>query len=160
MRGVKKLSIATPLGQVVAAGSDLALHFLAFADDPLMERFQIVPEGSTLSLLSIKNELGGYFDGSLREFKTPIQLEGTPFQQLAHRALIAIPYGQTMSYAQQASAMERGKASRAVGSANGKNPLAIIVPCHRIIQSSGAIGGYRGGIARKKWLLNHEKRFK
>jgi methylated-DNA-[protein]-cysteine S-methyltransferase len=104
-------------------------------------------------------QLVEYFVGERRTFDIPIAPQGTGFQALVWRALTAIPYGETRSYGALARAIGRPAASRAVGAANGKNPISIIVPCHRVIASSGELTGYAGGLAAKRWLLEHEARF-
>jgi AraC family transcriptional regulator of adaptative response/methylated-DNA-[protein]-cysteine methyltransferase len=108
---------------------------------------------------ALGQELKAYFAGSLRQFKTPIILIGTPFQQVVWKAVQEIPYGQTRSYADIARAIGKPKAVRAVGTAIGANPIWVIVPCHRVIQSNGGLGGYAGGLERKRWLLEHERRY-
>jgi len=102
------------------------------------------------------NELLAYFAGNLRVFTVPLDMQGTDFQLRVWNELLKIPYGETRSYAQIAEAVGRPKAVRAVGAANGSNPLAIIVPCHRVIGADGSLTGYAGGVARKRWLLEHE----
>ena len=104
-------------------------------------------------------QLAEYFVGRRRVFDIPLAPRGTGFQALVWRALTAIPFGETRSYGALARAIGRPAASRAVGAANGRNPIAIIVPCHRVIGSSGQLTGYAGGLAAKKWLLEHEARF-
>jgi methylated-DNA-[protein]-cysteine S-methyltransferase len=103
-----------------------------------------------------KQQLAAYFAGSLTEFNLPLQMQGTTFQQRVWSALTAIPFGTTISYGELAQQIGQPKASRAVGLANGRNPLSIIVPCHRVIGANGKLTGYGGGIERKQWLLNHE----
>jgi methylated-DNA-[protein]-cysteine S-methyltransferase len=103
-------------------------------------------------------QLTEYFAGERRAFDLPIAPRGTGFQEIVWRALVAIPYGQTRSYGALAQAIGRPSASRAVGAANGRNPISIIVPCHRVIAASGDLTGYAGGLAAKKWLLAHEGR--
>ena len=105
-------------------------------------------------------ELDNYFEGKSGIFTTPIHfIEGSKFRQMVWRELLKIPPGQTMSYAQVASAIGKPKAARAVGTANGKNPIPIIVPCHRVINSNGHLGGYSSGVELKKALIDHEKTF-
>jgi len=116
-----------------------------------------ITSGITAPLNSIQQELNQYFEGNLKEFKTPIDILGTPFQQQVWQELCKIPYGKTKSYAELAQAIGKPNAFRAVANANGCNQLAIIIPCHRVIHSDGKLGGYGGGIENKKWLLNHEK---
>lgn len=101
-------------------------------------------------------ELREYFAGKRTRFTVPVHLEGTPFQERAWATMRKIPYGRTISYAQQATAMRAPRAVRAVGSANGANPVPIIVPCHRVVASNGGLGGYALGLAMKRWLLAHE----
>ncbi|MBX2849590.1 MAG: methylated-DNA--[protein]-cysteine S-methyltransferase [Acidiferrobacterales bacterium] len=103
-----------------------------------------------------KKQLWLYFDGALTDFDLPIQAEGTKFQKSVWQALTTIEYGQTASYGEIASKIHNPKAVRAVGTANSRNPMTIVVPCHRIIGSNGALTGYASGIERKSWLLNHE----
>lgn len=99
-----------------------------------------------------------YFDGKRREFDLPLELEGTDFQRRAWNALLAIPYGETRCYSELAHAIGFPRAARAVGSANHANPIAIIVPCHRVIAAGGGLGGYGGGLDRKQFLLDLERR--
>lgn len=101
-------------------------------------------------------ELQEYFEGKRTDFTFKINPEGTPFQQKVWQGLLAIPFGKTMSYLQLAQKLGDVKAIRAVASANGKNPLWIVVPCHRVIGTDGSLTGYAGGLWRKKWLLEHE----
>jgi methylated-DNA-[protein]-cysteine S-methyltransferase len=101
-------------------------------------------------------QLEEYFAGSRRTFDLPLALQGTPFQQRVWRALTEIPYGETWSYGQLAKRIGNPKASRAVGLANGSNPISILVPCHRVIGADGSLTGYGGGMERKQWLLAHE----
>jgi methylated-DNA-[protein]-cysteine S-methyltransferase len=103
-------------------------------------------------------QLEAYFAGQLREFDLPLRLAGTAFQQKVWDELTRIPYGETISYAELARRIGNPKACRAVGLANGKNPISIIVPCHRVIGANGTLTGYGGGIPAKQWLLKHEQR--
>ena len=104
-----------------------------------------------------KSELEAYFLGASTEFSVPIRFAGTPFQQKVWGALLDIPFGETRTYGYQAARLGNPKAVRAVGAANGKNRINIIVPCHRVIGANGRLTGYGGGIDRKKWLLDHEQ---
>jgi len=103
-------------------------------------------------------QLREYFAGTRRSFNVPLHLHGTRFQMQAWRAMCKIPFGSTVSYARQARSIGRPRATRAVGSANGANPVPIIVPCHRVIASDGTLGGYALGLAMKRRLLAHESR--
>jgi methylated-DNA-[protein]-cysteine S-methyltransferase len=103
-------------------------------------------------------QLQAYFAGELREFELPLAPGGTPFQQRVWRALCDIPYGETISYGELARRIGQPAAARAVGLANGQNPIAIVVPCHRVIGANGSLTGYGGGLERKRWLLAHESK--
>ena len=102
-------------------------------------------------------QLAEYFAGRRQEFDIPLDLTGTEFQRAAWSALASVPFGETRSYRQQAEAIGRPKAVRAVGAANGKNPVPIVLPCHRIVGSDGSLTGYGGGLPIKEFLLNHEQ---
>jgi methylated-DNA-[protein]-cysteine S-methyltransferase len=104
----------------------------------------------------IRDQLRGYFAGERFTFDFPMSLAGTPFQRLAWSGLLTIPFGATVSYAEQARRIGRPGSSRAVGAANGRNPIAIVVPCHRVIGSDGSLTGYGGGLDLKRWLIEHE----
>ena len=104
-------------------------------------------------------QLDEYFEGRRKKFNVPLQLEGTDFQKAVWRQLQKIPFGRTASYGDVARAVGSPKAFRAVGNANNKNPVPLIIPCHRVIGSDGKLVGFGGGIWRKEWLLDHEKRF-
>lgn len=104
-----------------------------------------------------RQQLTAYFTGTLTEFDLPVQMQGTIFQQRVWEALKNISYGTTMSYGELAQQIGQPKASRAVGLANGRNPMSIVVPCHRVIGTNGKLTGYGGGIERKQWLLKHER---
>ncbi len=116
--------------------------------------------GSIHDAAAVREPLGrlkAYFAGELREFGLPLRPEGTEFQRQVWRALTEIPYGATISYAELARWIGRPTAARAVGAANGRNPIAIIVPCHRVIGANGSLTGFGGGLDRKEWLLTHER---
>lgn len=156
----------TKLGPMIAIADEAGLYLLEFADrrglEHEVEKLRIqtkaaIIAGSTEPIKSITLELQFYFDGILTEFQTPLHLLGSPFQKLVWEELMRIPYGVTRSYRAQAEAIGKNKAYRAVANANGANQLAIIIPCHRIINSNGDCGGYSSGIARKQWLIDHEK---
>jgi methylated-DNA-[protein]-cysteine S-methyltransferase len=107
-------------------------------------------------LREVARQLEEYFTGRRRAFDLPIRMQGTEFQRRAWRMLMEIPYGQTRSYGEQAKRIGNPNASRAVGLANGRNPIPIVVPCHRVIGADGSLTGFGGGIERKRWLLAHE----
>jgi len=106
---------------------------------------------------SLHYELNQYFEDKLQSFQTPLTFLGTPFQKQVWEELLKIPAGETRSYSEIAIAIGRPSAFRAVAQANGANQLALIVPCHRVINADGQLGGYGGGLTRKKWLLDHER---
>jgi methylated-DNA-[protein]-cysteine S-methyltransferase len=108
----------------------------------------------------VRKQLAEYFAGERREFDVPLKLAGTPFQQSVWQELVRIPFGETISYGELARRVGKPEASRAVGNANGRNPISILVPCHRVIGSDGKLTGYAGGVDRKKWLLAWERRAK
>lgn len=145
--------IETPLGPLIATGDEEALYRLEFADS-LESSF---PFGSTRVLQMIEEELNSYFAGTLKEFQTPLSPFGTPFQKRVWEELKRIPYGKTISYRELATAIGKPTAYRAAAQANGRNPFVIVVPCHRVINTGGGLGGYNCGLDRKKWLLQHEK---
>lgn len=116
----------------------------------------IIP-GCTQSIRSIEKELKNYFEGTLIEFKTPLIFLGSPFQKRVWEELKKIPSGETRSYYEIAIQIGQPTAFRAVANVNGANQFAIIIPCHRVINTNGELGGYGGGLTRKKWLINHEK---
>ena len=144
--------VDSPLGalRLVARGDELAGVYLPDRAAPA------AAERSSPVLVRAARQLAEYFAGGRRAFDLPLAPDGTGFQQLVWRTLLAIPYGQTRSYGELARAIGRPSASRAVGAANGRNPLAIVVPCHRVIGASGELTGYAGGMAAKRWLLELE----
>jgi AraC family transcriptional regulator of adaptative response/methylated-DNA-[protein]-cysteine methyltransferase len=152
---------------MLAIANDSALYLLEFVYRRGLEReierlrtrtkSAIIP-GRTPIIDSIDAELKAYFQGTLTHFKTPLFWLGSPFQKTVWEELMKIKPGQTCSYAEIARNIGMPKAFRAVANANGANQLAIVIPCHRVINTNGDIGGYGGGISRKSWLLNHEKR--
>jgi AraC family transcriptional regulator of adaptative response/methylated-DNA-[protein]-cysteine methyltransferase len=157
--------LETPLGSMLAIADDRGLHLLDFVDRRGLERAltmlqkrlhaRVLP-GAHPYLAQVEREVTEYFAGSRQVFDTPVVLTGSPFQTTVWRALRAIPAGTTCSYAELAANIGRPKAVRAVGRANGDNRLSIIVPCHRVIGSDGALTGYGGGLARKRKLLDLE----
>ena len=110
------------------------------------------------ALKTARAQLAAYFEGELQDFDLPLAAQGTEFQQRVWKALREIPYGVTISYGELARRIGQPQAARAVGLANGQNPIAIVVPCHRVIGADGSLTGYGGGLARKRWLLAHESK--
>jgi AraC family transcriptional regulator of adaptative response/methylated-DNA-[protein]-cysteine methyltransferase len=158
--------LETPLGPMLAIAGDDGLRVLEFVDRRGLEReleamrqrlgCAITP-GRSAILDQVAEELAQYFTGTRRAFSIPLAPAGSPFQKRAWERLRRIPYGETISYARQASDIGRTGAQRAVGRANGQNPIAIVVPCHRVVRSDGSLCGYGGGLWRKRWLLEHER---
>jgi len=109
------------------------------------------------ALPALREQLDAYWAGTLREFDLPLAAPGTPWQQQVWAALLTIPFGQTWSYGELAAHLGRPTASRAVGAANGRNPVFLVVPCHRVVGSTGALTGYAGGLEMKRRLLDHER---
>ncbi len=156
----------TKIGPMLAIGDEKAIHLLEFSGRRGLEseikelrhklHSAIVP-GITEPIQLLAREIQLYFEGTLREFTTPLYMSGTPFQQEVWKGLQSIPYGETRSYKEQACSLQKPLAHRAVANANGRNKIAIIIPCHRVVRSNGDLGGYGGGINRKQWLIDHEK---
>ncbi|MGE5356666.1 MAG: methylated-DNA--[protein]-cysteine S-methyltransferase [Deltaproteobacteria bacterium] len=161
----KSLSFETPLGMMTALSEPRGIISLFFSDSPCAAILSYNPDyvsdavdDEHLNLL--KKEIQEYFAGELKKFTVKICLRGTDFQKKVWTELMKIPYGSTRTYKQQAIELNDLKAIRAIASANGKNNINIIVPCHRIIGSDGSLTGFAGGLWRKKWLLEHEKNIK
>lgn len=149
---LKRKILRTPLGLMMAEADDHALYQLRFVQTP--DSFE---ESDSPPLLSIKNELKAYFDGTLKAFKTPLQFQGTSFQKGVWKALNTIPYGKTWSYSDLAASVGKPTAFRAVAQANCANRFVIVIPCHRVINKDGTLGGYACGLERKTWLIKHEE---
>lgn len=155
----------TPLGPMLAIADDEALVLLEFVERRGLEtelrrlraKAAIVP-GSNDVLASIERELAAYFAGQLHAFATPIRPLGSEFRRTVWAELLRIPPGETRTYAEVARAIGRPTAFRAVAQANGANQLAVVVPCHRVVNADRSLGGYGGGVPRKEWLLAHERR--
>lgn len=158
--------VPSPVGPLLMGATSTALCLLEFADRRAIEaqiktlraRFeQSVVPGNNRILDQARRELAQYFDGRLRDFTTPLAYPGTPFQESVWKRLLEIPYGETISYEQLARDIGRVGAQRAVGTANGCNRIAIIIPCHRVVNKGGKLGGYGGGLWRKQFLLDLEQ---
>lgn len=154
----------SPLGEIILAFSEGALCALKFDESLSQVRAQLARSypGASFETVGgtgqVVDKLRAYFCGALQALETiPVAPKGTSFQQQVWTALRTIPIGQTRSYRQIASAIGRPSAVRAVGAANGQNPIAVVVPCHRVIASDGTLCGYGGGLWRKEWLLKHER---
>lgn len=143
--------LKTPLGTLEILGSEKGIRSVSFTDD-VHAADQEVPG----PLRECHDQLREYFAGGRMEFSLKLDLEGTEFQERVWAELCKIGFGQTISYREQTLRLGDIKAIRAVAAANGKNPVAVIVPCHRVVGSDGSLTGYAGGLWRKKWLLEHE----
>ncbi|MEE9426670.1 MAG: trifunctional transcriptional activator/DNA repair protein Ada/methylated-DNA--[protein]-cysteine S-methyltransferase [Paracoccaceae bacterium] len=155
----------TPLGPMIAVADKRHLMMLEFFERKSLaselKKLQKAARGSIgigrlPPIDQIEAEMQGFFTGQLRKFKTPLAPVGTPFSKSVWDQLCEIPVGETRSYADVARAIDRPSATRAVARANGANPIAIVVPCHRVIGSDGSLTGYGGGLWRKRWLIEHE----
>ena len=147
--------VDSPLGPLTLVADDDALVGLYMVDQRHRPALEHLRDDSRLP--AVKEQLTAYWEGDLRHFDLPVRMTGTVFQREVWAALTTIPYGQTWSYGRLATAIGRPGASRAVGLANGKNPISIVVPCHRVVGSTGSMTGYGGGLERKKWLLDLER---
>ncbi len=147
--------IGSPVGRLKLVGNDAGLAAILWENDsPRRVRLGSLAEDSRHAMLvSAEQQLAEYFLGERRVFEIPIAFAGTPFQTMVWQALLTIPYGETRSYGQIARQVGHPAAVRAVGAANGRNPISIIAPCHRVIGASGALTGFAGGLEAKRYLL-------
>jgi methylated-DNA-[protein]-cysteine S-methyltransferase len=146
-------TIETPLGLITLGGDDDVLTRLVMHDQRHAPRDQDYWPQDPNAFGDVVDQLKAYWEGDLHDFDIAMRLDGTAFQQRVWQALREIPYGETCSYAELADRIGAHNAQRAVGSANGRNPVAIVVPCHRVIAANGTLGGYGGGLDRKCFLL-------
>ena len=160
--------IETPLGPMYACAVEPGICLLEFTDRKMLEtelkdlskRFNAtIVQGENKHFATLRKQLEEYFEGKRTAFDVPLATPGTEFQQAVWTELQRIPYGATRSYKQQAAALQRPEAVRAVANANGMNRISILIPCHRVIGDNGDLTGYGGGIWRKKWLLDREKEY-
>ena len=155
---LRRTTLASPVGTLTLVGEDAGLVAVLWPDDPPVR----VPlsaqqeEAAHPVLAAAVTQLDEYFAGRRTRFDLPLAPRGTAFQRAVWSALGDIPHGHTRSYADVARAIGRPAATRAVGAANGRNPLSIVLPCHRVIGSGGALTGFAGGLPAKRWLLAHE----
>ena len=143
---------ASPVGELLLTGDGVSLTGLYWDD-------AVPPAGAAedaAPFAEVLTQLRAYFAGELTAFTVPVAPRGTPFQTRVWALLLGIPHGETISYGEQARRLGVPNASRAVGAANGRNPVSIVVPCHRVIGVNGSLTGYGGGLGRKKWLLDFE----
>jgi methylated-DNA-[protein]-cysteine S-methyltransferase len=158
--------LESPIGKLLAAETDDTLRIIRFSSGPKglagaasaepLAEWEPVSAGRPGVLRDLQQQLNAYFAGRLRDFEIPLDPQGTDFQRSVWEGLRAIPYGQSVSYGVLAERVGRPTAARAVGAANGRNPIPIVIPCHRVIGSSGKLTGFGGGLATKQALLELE----
>ncbi len=151
--------LESPIGPLTITASDAGVRAITWPDDPPQRAAPepaVEPPDHPVVRLAVA-QLEEYFAGDRRTFDVPLDPVGTDFQLAAWEALRSIPYGSTISYAEQADRLGDRNKARAVGAANGRNPIPIIVPCHRVVGTSGALTGFAGGLETKSWLLAHEQ---
>jgi methylated-DNA-[protein]-cysteine S-methyltransferase len=161
MDTLRATSIDSPVGELTLVASASGLRAVLWAT----ERPGRVPlgamggpcHGADHVLTAAADQVREYFAGARTMFELPLDPVGTPFQRRAWRELLTIPYGRTITYGEQARRMGGAQKARAVGAANGRNPLSIVVPCHRVVGSTGNLTGFAGGLDTKAWLLRHEQ---
>jgi methylated-DNA-[protein]-cysteine S-methyltransferase len=150
--------IESPLGRMLVQGDGRFVTGLFMPDHKGGHQPDASWQWVDEPFAAIRKQLAEYFAGQRQQFTIPLKMTGTPFQHRVWQELVRIPYGQTISYAELARRIGQPTASRAVGHANGHNPISILVPCHRVIGANGKLTGYAGGIGRKRWLLDWERR--
>ena len=165
---IKTIRIETPLGEMIAGATDEGVCLLEFCDRRMLPTEYkdlarllktTLEDGENRHIKKLIKQLKEYFNGKRKEFTIPLVTPGTEFQQAVWKELQNIQFGSTRSYQEQAIALNRPDSVRAVANANGMNRISIIIPCHRVIGSNGHLTGYGGGLKRKKWLLDHEKKY-
>ncbi|GAA4379242.1 methylated-DNA--[protein]-cysteine S-methyltransferase [Actinomadura verrucosospora] len=151
-------SVVGPLTLVATDGALSGLYMEMQRHRPAQETFGAPGDPEDEPFATVAAQLSAYFAGDLTEFELPLRLRGTPFQARVWAALQEIPYGETVTYGELAAEIGSPSASRAVGLANGRNPVGVIVPCHRVVGSTGSLTGYGGGLDRKRYLLDFERK--
>lgn len=149
---VSRAVFPSPIGPLEVAGTEAGVSFVEFADPG-----PVPPAPPAPCLEECFRQLAEYFAGARRTFTVRLDLRGTPFQKRVWDALLEVPFGATTTYHAIAAALGNPRATRAVGGANHRNPVSIIVPCHRVVGAGGSLTGYGGGLWRKEWLLAHER---
>lgn len=147
-----KMTIPSPLGKIIVSADEVGICSLDFDEN--------APEckEANTHIEQLTSELDEYFKGKRKDFSVALNPKGTPFQRGVWEVLQSIPYGKTISYSEEADILKHPKAVRAVANANGKNPIPIVIPCHRVIAKGGGIGGYSGGLWRKELMLDLEQK--
>lgn len=148
--------IPSPIGELLLTGDGTSLTRIYMQKQKYGAEVKPGWQRDESSFREARRQLEAYFAGDLKQFDLPLAPAGTEFQQSVWRALIEIPYGETRSYGELARQLGSPKLNRAVGMANGRNPISIVIPCHRVIGADGSLTGYGGGVERKRWLLAHE----
>ena len=165
---INTIIINTPLGEMVAGATDEGVCLLEFSDRRMLPTEYkdltrllktTFEDGKNRHLKALKKQLKEYFDGKRKEFSIPLVTPGSEFQKAVWKELQNIQFGSTRSYHEQSIALNRPGSIRAIANANGTNRISIVIPCHRVIGSDGHLMGYGGGLKRKKWLLDHEKKY-
>jgi AraC family transcriptional regulator of adaptative response/methylated-DNA-[protein]-cysteine methyltransferase len=165
---IQTIKIDTPLGVMIAGATDEGVCLLEFSDRRMLPTEYkdlkrllntTIEDGENFHISQLKEQLKEYFEGSRKEFSIPLVTPGSEFQKSVWKELLKIPFGTTRSYLEQSVALGKSGAIRAVANANGMNRISIVIPCHRVIGSDGHLTGYGGGLKRKKWLLDHEKKY-
>ncbi len=147
-------TLASPIGTIYIVFDERGVHRICLSGESFRRDFSgVKPASQPIA----RQQLREYFMGDRRTFEMPLRIYGSDFQARVWRTLRSIPYGETRSYAWVAEQIDRPDAARAVGTAAGKNPTPIVIPCHRVIKSNGDLGGYSAGIEKKRWLLEHEQ---
>ena len=158
-------SVDSPLGPLLLGATERGICLCEFADRGGRERIEkrllerhkrTAVDGDSPYIATLERQLAEYFAGRRKDFDLPLDLAGSPWQRRVWDGLLAIPYGETRGYGELAEALGKPGGARAVGRANGENYVAIVVPCHRVIEAGGGLRGYGGGLERKRWLLEHE----
>jgi methylated-DNA-[protein]-cysteine S-methyltransferase len=153
-----RTTLDTPIGELTLVATDRGLCAVLWPGEQRRIDIGDTDTESTPVLTAAVGQLGEYFAGERTVFDLPLDPQGTPFQQQAWSVLRTIPFGATITYGEQARALGDPNKARAVGAANGRNPISIVVPCHRVVGSTGALTGFAGGLDTKAWLLDHERR--
>ena len=153
---VYRATYKSPIGRIEITANETEILSLEFVKG----RTSAKTTAPSPALKACLEQLDEYFAGKRKVFELMLRLEGTAFQCDVWQALLDVPYGTTVAYADVAKAVNKPKAVRAVGSANGANPISIVVPCHRVVASNGGLGGYGGGLWRKEWLIQHEWKYR
>lgn len=153
--------VTAPFGELTIVASDAGLRYVMFDNDAHpkpVDTLAVTDDENHPIVALTAAQLAEYFNGTRSRFDIPLDLVGTEFQVAAWKSLASVPFGTTTSYAKQAASIGRPTATRAIGAANGRNPVVIVLPCHRIVGADGSLTGFGGGLPTKQWLLQHEQK--